>query len=138
MEMSFGPEIESVCDPVNPLPKMRINALVPRAIAPPTFDAEIVEAPSELTPSNFTLNADAVFGTRMLMPLVACPFATVITCGVVRLPPAFEVPVGGGGAVGVVGVGGVGVVEVVLEEPPPQPIQQTVRSTTGRKGMRML
>jgi hypothetical protein len=29
-------------------------------------------------------------------------------------------------------------VEVVLEEPPPQPIQQTVRSTTGRKGMRML
>ncbi len=131
MEMSLGPEIERVCVPVKPVPKIRMVALVPRATAPPTFEADIVDAFVGFTPSNWTLKAEAVFGTTMSIPPVACPFATVTTCGVVRLPPGFDV----GGGEGTVGVG---TVVVVLEEPPPQPIQQTVKSTTGSNPMRMM
>jgi hypothetical protein len=79
------------------------------------LDAEMVVALGELTPSILMLMVDAVFGTRMSVPLVACPDATVMTCGVVRLPPLFDVPPPAGGGVGVVGAGvGAGVVVVVV------------------------
>ena len=126
IEMSFGPEIATVCVPERPGPKIKIVAVAPRATAPPTLEAEIVVAPGEFTPSSVTLNAAAVFGTMMFTPLVGCPLATVTTCGVVRLPPEFAVPPVEGG------VAGGGVVVVDVEDPPPQAIQQTARSNTGR------
>lgn len=135
MEMSFGPESERVSLPVNPGPKIRIVALDPRATAPPTFEAEMVVALGEFTPSRVMLNAEAVLGTTMLTPVVFCPFATATCCGAVRLPPLFEVPPPPG-EVG--GVGVVGVLVVVLDEPPPQPIQNAARSKTGNIRMRMI
>jgi hypothetical protein len=69
-------------------------------------------------------------GTMMLVPVVLCPFATVTTCGVVRLPPLLEVPPDEG-AVGVVGL------LLVLEDPPPQAIKPAASSKTGSIGTRI-
>ena len=132
MEMSFGPEMESVCAPERPRPKIRISALLPRATAPPIFEAEAVEAPGEFTPSISTLNAEAVFGTTMSVPLVVCAAATVIVVGVARLPP--DEPGDGAGD----GVGVDGAVLVCLLGPLPQPIQKEERRRTAMNRMRIL
>lgn len=132
MEMSFGPEMESVCAPERPGPKIRISALLPRATAPPIFEAEAVEAPGEFTPSISTLNAEGVFGTTMSMPLVVCAAATAIVVGVARLPP--DEPGDGAGE----GVGVDGAVLVWLFGPLPQPIQKEERRSTAMNRMRIL
>jgi hypothetical protein len=93
----------------------------------------MVVALGELTPSNLRLSEDAVLGTVISTLLVVCPLATVMTCGVVRLPPLLVLPPPVGGA----GAGAAGVVLVVEFEPPPQPIQQRTRNSAGKYRIRI-